>query len=722
MNHSPYKYCARGEKEWVHRLGRALKSLHLDTEEQFQQQVSRIGLPPTDDEEIDYLFGLDSDSEVSSDGVDVSSSADSTSRPSTPGTELSSSASSQLDSAPQKPWVGVEMYDGLIQAAQPIQQPHEVIGSTSTDDANMTNAGENLPVASSGDIQDTTNAGEDLIATSSSDNTMQTATEILLMSSMDDEAMSDIAEVLEAQPTEDVEMGLTHSDGSNVGPLLQGHSQEIVMEGSLTTANSSPDATLGVNKIEGVHSTTVTSSPITLHPVQHQQQGLTRSEKVAPTSLTLAEDLNIGVWKEMKALGPDFHTDLRKILDSSVADEMPDLHSEVLKLIRTVGHSIGLVRLMKWQHSQDRFSIKQAYKLGDCVAKFREAAVASANATSPDSFQWFATPSEVPVTLSPANSSLVSTTIAQDGHERVQFDAQTEQIVVLLVLAHHHLLNKGFDAHFLHMFQLPLHNKVEMETIVDYVRRAKDWGSGSLDVAKVKLQEMCSRDDFDAASFIWNCNTVLHASKLRLRGSEVSYQKARTMPLRDIFHRLKANNYMLAKDGQVTSCMTWDEMRELAEREEHDFFALRAGKTKSILKHVYEKHIAERRTYWAETDNVRRHIATLHPTPSTVPVLEDASTLAPTRSSHKRDRNAFGYECLWTPQAKTVKHTHDSEVAPEQANDEQDETEQHVSSRPVKRNIDELGDNENDNNRSSSTSPPPRVIKRARGTISLWDD
>lgn len=635
-NKKTYMYRARWEEPWFDHLSGLLKAFHVPSEVQFRQMAENLSLPPPDEEELWYesllvalcvplpepsvdeevLQDLERasctplsqgwDSDESSEDTDVCSFAGSTSRPSTPGTDAMASCPPQV-SAPE----------GNNPAA--------------SEDKEMSEAGEDLPASSLGDVP------------------MIEAPETLPAASAEDKVMSDAAEGPQPNNAEDEEMPMAQDGGSDQESVPKEHDQDIVMEEvavgkDLRGRSHSPSSgsQQSNREMEGVRSTSTDLLSSMAQSAKTPQEGNATRVKAPPTSLTQANDLDEGVWKEMKELCPDFHVDLRKELDNSIEDEVSDLHQGVVKHIQTTQNAFGLIRLLKLHHTAGRLSMEQALKLRDCVVKARASRDDSTEEGTP-----VASTAEIfkDLKMPPKPSATTQgqdTQGSQNGAEAksqgmadqapLEPEEQIKRVLDLILKARQSFHAKSWAANFQHMFQLPWHDTQEMKKVAEFVITSRNWGQKDYHRAISALEGIFSGNEYAAEILIWHCNTFLQNKQIELRGTKVSYQQQRLRTVREVFVELVGSNHKLVKAVNESSCMTWEEMRDLAESEDHEFFTSRSGSLTAINKFFYAEHMQKRKAYWGDLDNVRKHLAALHPTPPptvVAPQAQDGVQLTP---------------------------------------------------------------------------------------------
>lgn len=171
-----------------------------------------------------------------------------------------------------------------------------------------------------------------------------------------------------------------------------------------------------------------------------------------------------------------------------------------------------------------------------------------------------------------------------------------------------------------------------MKKVAEFVITSRNWGQKDYHRAISALEGIFSGNEYAAEILIWHCNTFLQNKQIELRGTKVSYQQQRLRTVREVFVELVGSNHKLVKAVNESSCMTWEEMRDLAESEDHEFFTSRSGSLTAINKFFYAEHMQKRKAYWGDLDNVRKHLAALHPTPPptvVAPQAQDGVQLTP---------------------------------------------------------------------------------------------
>ncbi|KAF1362231.1 hypothetical protein EJ07DRAFT_153785 [Lizonia empirigonia] len=597
-NKMAYMYRARWEEPWFDHLSGLLKAFHVPSEVQFRQMAENLPLPPPDEEELwhESLLvalclplpepsvdeevlqdlerasctplpqGLELD-ELSED-TDVSSFAGSTSRPSTPDTEA-------------------------MEYGPPQVFAHEGNNPAASKDKEMSDAGEDLPASSLGDVP------------------MKEAPETLLAATAEDEVMSDAAEGPQPNSAEDEEMALAGDGGSDQESVSKEHDQDIVMEEvavgkdlqgpSSCPSSGSPQSN---REMEGVRSTSANLPPSMVQSAKTHQEGNATRVKIPPTSLIQANDLNGGVWKEMKDLCPDFHVDLRKKLDNSIEDEARACRDDSTEESTPVASTAEIFKYLKMPSKP------------------------SATTQGQD------TPGSQNGTEATAQGMMDQT--------HLEPEEQIKRVLDIILKARQSFHAKSWAANFQRMFQLPWHDTQEMKKVAEFVIASRNWGQKDYRRAISALEGIFSGNEYATEMLIWHCNTFLHNKQIELRGSRVSYQQ-RLRTVREFFCELVGSNHKLVKAMNESSCMTWEEMRDLAESEDHEFFTSRSGSLTAINKFFYAEHMQKRKAYWSNLDNVRKHLAAQHPTPpQTVlaPQAPDGMQLTP---AQKRSSKSSEY-------------------------------------------------------------------------------
>ncbi len=450
-----------------------------------------------------------------------------------------------------------------------------------------------------------------------------------------DETMADSGNDLQEPSALDEDM----NDCAESIPAASSQDDDTVMavEQSATEDDSAMD---------GVESTSPPPSPATTQPatpvVVAYAPTFTPSPSPAPspsTTSSLAYSPAFKrIWKRLKDYGPSLLGDLRdekgEVLESVLNIE-PTLHSEVLRHIRGVRDSQGLMNLLELRFNGGLVSVPQLRALWRCVLHTRDNTIVPVvrenKAWPSDRYQalLLKVPAETPVATAPPSESSTSTQVVDDG---VQLDLNTQCMVGLLQRAHGHLLNQTWAAKIADMFDLPWHNKVVMEKLAKYVVKHPKWGSGDFDTAKTRIEDLCSSGVSDVPTLMWTCCMFVQVQSLEPEpvGSKgrCNYESHRKRVVRCVYDAIANSNYDNIALGLTGTCMTWQEIRGLAKSEEYEFLRTRMGTTKPRAQRDYDKYMPGRIAHWKDRNSVRLHIEAQNPVvlpPANVPALPKRS-------------------------------------------------------------------------------------------------
>lgn len=662
LDQSPYQYVHKNEPKWVERITKDIESCHLSPEEvrEFHEisciplptpsthelvdliDPTHIPLPELSEEEEEYLLAHD---EVSSDESNAASALSTPQvLPATPDTDLSRPSSPHVlevvkpechvdevmaeavESLPDVATIDDQVMAGCIENLQSIAVPDEVMGE-GEENLQSTSVPDEVMVESDDDLQSTsvpeevmTERIEDIADGRSYDRDMSTFSVVCSWRS------STISVDLQEQTTENVDMVITRNDDSKQTSTSQVPSKDEVTEITAASASIEVQEPIESQEMEGVSLIPQLFSSSTPSPASSTTE-ISSSPIPVQNAVTLytpppATGRGTWIWTRFKQLGPNLYTDLRDengFVRQEVLQIEPQLDTIIIKHIRVASSSVRLINLLKVDVSQGYLSLKQARSLYRCVVDVRAAAARLAKRDNWLSglFTELLMPLQATAPI-PIPSNEESTPQPEDPV--VLFDLDTQLVVGLLKSARDFTVKQIWASRASDMIDLPWNDKEAMEKAVDSLLKSPAWGGGSVEKLKTKIEGLyIPQTNSEPASaipkMIWNlCKAVQHP-KLKPepipRGYTCSYQKQRTQALRSLFDLIVQGNFDNLKLCFTTTCMSWEQMRDLAIREENHFLATRFGTNQDRSERSYKRYIEERKKHWQDIEHVRMHIDAL---------------------------------------------------------------------------------------------------------------
>lgn len=458
---------------------------------------------------------------------------------------------------------------------------------------------------------------EDLRDTSASqiDEDMTEANEVSQKTSADDIAMTDKSDTLPSMETSDEVMAGSTED-------LQG----LVLVENKTEVTEAETETQIATRMEEVQSTLPlpASQPLIQHDKTTSSSGMTSPQLrtiISAADLVKANQVfDDEIKSKLVRLGPDFHTNLRDEhgqVHKSVQQITPFLDPIIIKHISTpLKKAEQLIGLLRLRFGHRIVSLDQLKAILSCAEKIQaDKVLASA-------------PVQQTAILAPRNE----VPFAKETELTLEEPTlNTQCIANLLKQAHAHVSRSSW-AQFSDMFDLPWNNKKRMEETVNFVVKHKDYGNGSLDTAKAKIEEEYSAGSANnVQSLLWICRTDLHRREIQpiTVTARCSYADIRKASVSDLLKDMAEATYENMKLG--LACLTWEEMIDLAKRREHHFPQSTIGTIKRRDPTTYKNYIKAEREHWIKPQNMLSRIAAQQP-------VAPASTGKP---AEKR-RNALG--------------------------------------------------------------------------------
>lgn len=233
--------------------------------------------------------------------------------------------------------------------------------------------------------------------------------------------------------------------------------------------------------------------------------------------------------------------------------------------------------------------------------------------------------------------------------------------------ARFYIANVPWAVNFNHMFDLPFNNEALMTKLAKCIIDHGDWGNGDIKKAGNKISAAFQGGGFSIPILIWTCCIFLHKTNLQpvavsaiKRGAKSSYQDQRVKTVRSLFETIARSQYFNITTGLFTQCMPWKEMKELAANEEIDWLGPRFLSILSKEQRHYDKHMQERKDFWGDIANMRRHLKALYPDPTLQSFLADDPESDPTAPTGSK-RSAG---CTQTAAAKRAKPLADAVPPP----------------------------------------------------------
>lgn len=468
------------------------------------------------------------------------------------------------------------------------------------------------------------------------------------------------ADAISAVAEENSEMGDVQSPFGTASPNVQPSAAQVTDQGDVT--NAIPAAAEQNSEMHKVQSSLDTSSP-----------GVPPSAlKLDPSPAKVPGDHPI--WSELSDLGPKLLGYLKTEIKRRSTLNLP---SNVVGYIRTAKASPSashlLITLLKAAPS---VTLLQLVTLRDGVVQARPRNAAAQVAPAVVSAQpQPAVPASIPtnVAVSPAPSTTMPTptttslpgptsqfattsaagawvlsTFSATGNQHTSTQAhnapsdnttlavatspvtQEEEIslemsyvIEQLRRARFYIANVPWAVDFNHMFDLPFNNEAPMTKLAKYIIDHSDWGNGDTKKAGNKISAAFQGGGFSIPILVWTCCIFLHKTNLQpvdvstiKRGAESSYQDQRVKTVWSLFETIARSQYFNITTGLFTQCMTWKETKELAANEEIDWLGPRFLSISSKEQRHYDKHMQERKDFWGDIANMRRHLKALYPDPT----------------------------------------------------------------------------------------------------------
>ena len=464
LGRSSYKYRARWEQPWIQHISRQVQAFHMLSEEEDMQELTSMSLPAPSAEEYRELCSDDEGSSDESDAHSLSSSPQAI--PVTPDTDLSSWPSPQV-----------------LEAAK-----FELDGDKVMSDAD-----------------------EDLQHSSTEDEVMDDSLEDLQAGTSEDGEMTNTPESLQLPIAEDVDMTITHDDDFTPGSFSASESnQDRAMEDASASSGMGTEVETPVqntgfifanptsSKVKGVTPTFAVVSSGSL------QSAMTGSQNVST--------FKFGGWDAYAA--GNVRAELPKF---NFAAQAVDTAMTGAKLTSTVvAASLSAealpssqATLQSGQTSLPSFqvpSLSAQARLSSAPAASPPQVTSSTQAIASPAAGVAATPQAVPLkpqsapalpaSMTPALAQTINTSAShgeiavtsQHADEHEQLDLDSVYMIGLLRQAQKHFMNQGWVSMFQDMFQLPWDDKATMKKVVKHVIKHPNWGRGSLNTAKTRIE------------------------------------------------------------------------------------------------------------------------------------------------------------------------------------------------------------------------------------------
>ncbi|KAI4663644.1 uncharacterized protein J4E78_004060 [Alternaria triticimaculans] len=222
-----------------------------------------------------------------------------------------------------------------------------------------------------------------------------------------------------------------------------------------------------------------------------------------------------------------------------------------------------------------------------------------------------------------ANSTAQSASLSAPPETSIK-----DQFIGLLIEARRKMMNKNEQNKlnsasdmFEGQFNISFEKSSDIEVMIDYLTKQPRFqacdsnGKPMIDVEKtVEIIQALVEDVSPRGSeeIVWRCMEALAAQDLKAENEALSDKIScaiRQEHLQVLFERIAERNFGLCIAKNIQGGLTWDEMKDLAKKEERHYFELhRHNRSRRNNLPTYLEHMDNKRKYWGHRDNMRNEI------------------------------------------------------------------------------------------------------------------
>ncbi|KAI4678042.1 uncharacterized protein J4E88_006560 [Alternaria novae-zelandiae] len=203
-----------------------------------------------------------------------------------------------------------------------------------------------------------------------------------------------------------------------------------------------------------------------------------------------------------------------------------------------------------------------------------------------------------------------------------------DQFIGLLIEARRKMMNKNEQNKlnsasdmFEGQFNISFEKSSDIEVMMDYLTKQSRFqacdsnGKPMIDVEKTVQITQARVEDVSplgSEEIIWRCMEALAAQDLKAENEALSDKIScaiRQRHLQELFERIAERNFGLYTAKNIQGGLTWDEMKDLAKKEERHYFELHHyNRSRRNNLSTYREHMDNKMKYWGHRDNMRNEI------------------------------------------------------------------------------------------------------------------
>ncbi|KAI4639062.1 hypothetical protein J4E93_009552 [Alternaria ventricosa] len=302
---------------------------------------------------------------------------------------------------------------------------------------------------------------------------------------------------------------------------------------------------------------------------------------------------------------PDLHLVLQQALPQMVQEKQKNrIRDEIFDYIREAESARGLANDLEFA-MKNRLMTKAEYNR---VKEYAQKVAKSHHIGAPQTA---------------ANSTAQSTSLSAPPETSIE-----DRFIRLLIEARRKTMNKyeqnklnSASDMFEGQFNISFEKSSDIEVMMDYLTKQSRFqacdsnGEPMIDVEKTVEIVRARVEDVSplgSEEVVWRCMEALAAQDLKAENEALSDKIScaiRQRHLQELFERIAERNFGLYTAKNIQGGLTWDEMKDLAKKEERHYFELHHhNRSRRNNLSTYREHMDNKMKNWGHRDNMRNEI------------------------------------------------------------------------------------------------------------------